>query len=163
MSVSLKYTLDDILAGKYPSYQTNKLKNRLLLEGIKENKCEECGLSDIWNGKKIILQLDHTNGQSNDHRLENLRLLCPNCHSQTNTFSGRNARRPERTKLQIKIDKSRQSGIVRRQQMIEERNKKLNIIENEPKTWGWVARVSKTLDISHTQVRRLYKKYGQII
>lgn len=49
----------------------------------------ECGISDEWLGQPVTLQLDHINGVFNDNRLENLRLLCPNCHSQTETFAGR--------------------------------------------------------------------------
>lgn len=48
------------------------------------------GLGDEWNGNKISLHLDHINGISGDHRLENLRFLCPNCHSQTKNYTGRN-------------------------------------------------------------------------
>lgn len=57
------------------------------------NKCENCGQTPIWNGAPLVLQIDHINGNSNDNRVENLRVLCPNCHSQTDTFSGRNLRR----------------------------------------------------------------------
>jgi Zn finger protein HypA/HybF involved in hydrogenase expression len=57
-----------------------------------DNKCHECGIRDIWNSKKLSLQLDHANGDGNDNRLENLRFLCPNCHSQTSTFAGRKLR-----------------------------------------------------------------------
>jgi Zn finger protein HypA/HybF involved in hydrogenase expression len=51
--------------------------------------CNECGIKDYWNNKKLSLQLDHVNGDGNDNRLENLRFLCPNCHSQTDTFAGK--------------------------------------------------------------------------
>jgi 5-methylcytosine-specific restriction endonuclease McrA len=51
-----------------------------------------CGQQPMWNGKQLVLILDHINGINNDNRLENLRLLCPNCNSQTPTFAGRNAR-----------------------------------------------------------------------
>ena len=51
--------------------------------------CECCGISE-WNGKEITLQVDHINGLANDNSLENLRLVCPNCHSQSDTFGGRN-------------------------------------------------------------------------
>ena len=54
-----------------------------------EYKCE-CGITDTWQGKKITLELDHINGINSDNRIENLRYLCPNCHSQTPTFRGRN-------------------------------------------------------------------------
>ena len=80
-----KINLDDILEGKYPQYQTFKLKNRLFKEGLKNNICEVCGISE-WQGMEIKCELDHINGKSNDHRLENLRILCPNCHSQTETY-----------------------------------------------------------------------------
>ncbi len=64
------------------------IKNRLINEGFIEYKCENCGIKE-WDGKPISLQLDHINGINNDNRIENLRLLCPNCHSQTKTFSGK--------------------------------------------------------------------------
>lgn len=64
-----------------------KLKNKLLKEGIKENKCEICGISS-WLDKELILQLHHINGVHTDNHLENLQLLCPNCHSQTDNFCG---------------------------------------------------------------------------
>lgn len=67
----------------------NLIKKRLYKLGIPE-ECSECGLTTIWNGKPITLQLDHINGIHNDNRIENLRIVCPNCHSQTDTFCGRN-------------------------------------------------------------------------
>ena len=61
-------------------------------EGKKEQKCEKCGLTE-WMGKPIVLQLDHINGDNRDNRIENLRLLCPNCHSQTETFCRKNRKK----------------------------------------------------------------------
>ena len=58
-------------------------------EQILENVCSECGITE-YNDKPIVLQLDHINGKSKDHTLKNLRLLCPNCHSQTDTWCGKN-------------------------------------------------------------------------
>jgi hypothetical protein len=66
------------------------VKRRVLREGILKNVCAECGLAPVWRGKPLVLVLDHINGVKGDHRVENLRLLCPNCNSQTPTFSGRN-------------------------------------------------------------------------
>lgn len=71
------------------SYKSSDLKKRLIKEGLKEDKCELCGCSNEWNGKPLILQLDHINGNHSDNRLENLRIVCPNCHSQTETFSNK--------------------------------------------------------------------------
>jgi hypothetical protein len=68
------------------------LKRRLLLAGLKEPRCERCGIAD-WLGRPLSLALHHINGDNRDNRLENLALLCPNCHSQTENFAGRNAGR----------------------------------------------------------------------
>lgn len=81
--------LNEILEGKHPQYQTYKLKNKLIKEGLKENKCEICFISN-WNGKPIQCELDHIDGNRTNHKLENLRILCPNCHSQTDTFRAKN-------------------------------------------------------------------------
>lgn len=78
-----------ILNGEQPQYQRRGIKRRLFAEGLKEEKCEMCGITD-WHGVKIGLELDHINGNSSDHRLENLRILCPNCHATTHTYRGKN-------------------------------------------------------------------------
>ena len=80
--------LKDILKENSP-YQSLKLKNRLLQEGLKEYKCERCGLTE-WQKKPIPLELHHINGNHNDNRLENLQILCPNCHALTDNFRGKN-------------------------------------------------------------------------
>lgn len=72
------------------NYNRTRLKRRLLKEGLLINKCYECGLDPEWNGKTLSLQIDHINGISNDNRLDNLRILCPNCHCQTSTYAGKN-------------------------------------------------------------------------
>lgn len=76
------------------SSTTRKIvKSHLLREGILKNKCSECEQTESWNGKPLVMVLDHINGVNNDNRLENLRMLCPNCNSQMDTFAGRNSRR----------------------------------------------------------------------
>ena len=67
----------------------NTVKRHLLQAGILKNVCEECGLQE-WLGRPLVMQLDHRNGVRNDNRLENLRMLCANCHSQTETYGSRN-------------------------------------------------------------------------
>jgi predicted DNA-binding protein YlxM (UPF0122 family) len=65
------------------------LKARLLSAGLKESRCEHCGIRE-WRGGALPFELHHINGDGEDNRLENLELLCPNCHSQTDTWGGRN-------------------------------------------------------------------------
>jgi predicted RNA-binding Zn-ribbon protein involved in translation (DUF1610 family) len=65
------------------------IKNRILKENLISYVCSNCGLNE-WNNKPISLHLDHINGKNWDHRIENLRFLCPNCHSQTETYTGKN-------------------------------------------------------------------------
>ncbi len=80
-----KIPLVDILNGGHPHFQTFKLKNRLLKEGILINNCSVCNINS-WNNQLINLELDHIDGNRLNHKLSNLRLLCPNCHSQTDTY-----------------------------------------------------------------------------
>jgi Zn finger protein HypA/HybF involved in hydrogenase expression len=84
-----KISLSEILKGEHPQYQTNKLRIRLIKDGIKEEKCEICGITE-WNNKKVSFELDHIDGNRTNHRLENLRVICPNCHSQTDNFRAKN-------------------------------------------------------------------------
>lgn len=67
----------------------SRLLRRLIREGYKEARCEACQQSE-WQGKPIPLELDHINGDPTDNRLENLGVLCPNCHALTPTYCGRN-------------------------------------------------------------------------
>ena len=80
---------DDEIFCENSLYKNGKgIKQRLFRKGIEE-KCAICGIKALWNGLDLVLQLDHINGISNDNRIENLRILCPNCHSQTETFCGK--------------------------------------------------------------------------
>lgn len=82
-----KTKMTDILSNKF-NFSRCQLKKRLIRENLIEYKCvgEDCGNTGEWLGKPISLELDHINGVNNDNRIENLRFLCPNCHSQTPTF-----------------------------------------------------------------------------
>lgn len=81
-------SLEEILQKDTP-YQSYKLRERLIKEGLKEHKCECCNNTE-WLEKPIKLELHHINGNHNDNRLENLQLLCPNCHAYTDNYRSKN-------------------------------------------------------------------------
>lgn len=74
------------------TYSRSKLKERLYKEGLKERKCEMCEQDENWHGKHISLIIDHINGNHKDNRLENLRILCPNCNATLDTHCGKNVK-----------------------------------------------------------------------
>lgn len=78
--------LEKILSNEH--FMTGQgLKRKLIAAGMMKDECSECSLQPLWNNKKLTLQLDHIDGDRADNSLKNLRLLCPNCHTQTHTFS----------------------------------------------------------------------------
>lgn len=176
----LKKPLAEVMT-KNSTYSTKNLKSRLLKEGSLENKCYICGQLPFWNGKGLVLRIDHINGVRNDNRKENLRIVCPHCDSQLPTFSGRNTARYSSEKMRkanpVKlcseckhaICSKNKSGMCRK---CFEKHKKSNpllygkvkwpskesleqMITNEPMT-----AIAKKLGVSDTAVKKRAKAYG---
>jgi Zn finger protein HypA/HybF involved in hydrogenase expression len=125
------------------------LKKRLISLGI-EYRCAgpDCIISDTWLGAPISLQLDHINGIYNDNRLENLRFLCPNCHSQTDTYAGK------KTRIE-KIDRRKQPQMARRKidwPPVDE-------VKSLIKCHGYRG-TSRKLGVSDNAVRKYVVRYG---
>jgi 5-methylcytosine-specific restriction endonuclease McrA len=80
--------IEILLVEDRPQTNRSHLKRRLLSAGLKDNRCEECALTD-WRGLPLNMEIHHVNGKGKDNRVENLKLLCPNCHSQTDSWGGR--------------------------------------------------------------------------
>lgn len=90
-----KKTVEDLLA---TGISQRNIKNRLIKEGYLKYNCSLCNINE-WRNKKLVLQLDHIDGVNTNNQLNNLRLLCPNCHSQTDTFTGKNVKRNKIQKI----------------------------------------------------------------
>ncbi len=153
-----KIPLEEILI-KNSSYQSRKnLKKRLIQAKILEYKCYECGL-ETWRDKPISLQLEHKNGDNTDHREENLTLLCPNCHSQTSTFAGKNNKREKKkrycNKCGKKISYGSKSGLcVKCVKHTYEYNIKNRKVKNRP------TKEQLLQEIEETNYCAVGRKYG---
>lgn len=159
-----KTPLSEILV-ENSSYNRNHLKNRLIKEKLLINNCYECGLGGVWNGKPLSLQLDHINGKNNDNRITNLRLLCPNCHSQTETFGARNHK-----KISLKckncsstVSKKSSSGLCRKcynQTLFKVARPTLNELIQSVSELGYV-KTGIRFGVSDNTIRKWIRNYNQ--
>lgn len=96
-SKGLSLTSNDKIFTENSRHSTGFVKKRIRKDNILPYECKNCGVTDSWMNRPLVLELDHINGQRTDNRIENLRFLCPNCHSQTPTFKGRNTNNGKKT------------------------------------------------------------------
>lgn len=132
------------------NYNRTNLKTRLLKEGLLENKCSVCGLGEIWNCKKINHQIDHINGIRNDNRISNLRMVCPNCHSQTETFAGKRLKKnfpaPDGWRVRDRVDSRKVNRPTR--------DVLCKLMSEHPMT-----HIGKMFGVSDNAVRKWAKRY----
>lgn len=135
------------------NHSRGAVKHRILKYKLIEYKCEQCGQLPIWNNKELVLVLDHINGIANDHRLENLRFLCPNCNSQQDTFCGKNL------KIIPKSDIKKEKLKLFKQKLIEERKIRILNSNIDFSKLGWVTKVAKLENTTIRVIQRFMRKY----
>lgn len=154
--------------------KSNELKKYLLDDKIFEYKCYKCNLT-TWNNLPIPLELEHINGVHSDNRLENLTLLCPNCHAQTETYRGKNIKKQNK-QVEEKVKEIRFknnclicntptnnekycSSVCQHKRLEKFDTSKENIIKLLKEFNGNLTQISKSLNISDNGFKRWCKKY----
>jgi 5-methylcytosine-specific restriction endonuclease McrA len=143
-------------------------KRRLIEAGLLSNECSSCGIGPEWNGKPITLQVDHINGDCYDHRLENMRILCPNCHSQTSTWGGKNSLIEKKTCVDCSTNITKKAArcqncanklIAKNLQQVTKIDwEKVNL---EKEVWEKpLTALSKELGVSDTAINKRCKRLG---
>ena len=121
-------------------------KQTILRDNLLEYKCALCGNTGEWNGKELVLQLDHINGVHNDHRLENLRFLCPNCHTQTETYG-------------TKKRKEESSYFIKNKELEKKRWEQIQQSNIDFSKFGWVKELSEIWGIASNKAGKYVKKH----
>jgi len=140
------------------------LIKKLINENLKEHKCEKCGNTE-WLGEPIPLELHHINGDNTDNRLENLQMLCPNCHALTDNYRGKKNKKEKYLCKDCgeEITKYSKSGLCKK--CIKKNNRKYNVPEKENlieafKQYKSFVKVGKNFNCSDNAVRKWCKKYN---
>lgn len=158
---------EEILVEHSTYSSSNHLRQRLIKEGILVNECLVCGVGSLWQNQELTLQLDHINGCNSDNRIENLRLLCPNCHSQTKTYAGKSSQKnkPQCSKCGSSIHSQSKTGICRscsqvgKRRKVERPSKEALAKLIQESTW---VEIGKKFGVSDNAVRKWAKQYDLI-
>lgn len=138
---------NDILFTEDSSKSRSIVRRRLLRDSLIPYMCSDCGLEPKWNNNPLSMVLDHINGVPNDNRIENLRFLCPNCNSQTDTFAGRNKKISSYNKVKHTIPRKRKFEILKEE------------LQELLKNNSYVS-IGKMFGVSDNAIRKRCKVFG---
>lgn len=141
------------------------LRKLIVSNNLLPYECRECKLSNKWNNKNLVLQLDHINGINNDNRIENLRFLCPNCHSQTTTYSGKNCNNINK-KDNLKLQRDLNKGFTDKELAAQLKQRKvvrpsLQILLDNLNKMGYTS-TGKLYGVSDNTIRKWIKYYEKV-
>jgi 5-methylcytosine-specific restriction endonuclease McrA len=135
-------------------YARHHIKRRVIEQRLIPYECSECGNKGKHNNKTLSLQLDHVNGNGQDHRLENLRFLCPNCHSQTDTYAGKGSKGKRKYVKDKEIIHYEEK--LKTDKALWEKLKKDETIKFGK--WGWKTRLCEKIGIKSQKVTPWLKR-----
>jgi len=155
-SNKVKHNLKDLLVKDFPyPFSMGNIKSKLFKEGLKNNICEKCGQGEIWRGDKISLILDHINGDRYDNRIENLRIICPNCNAALETHCGKNKKGNINLQKEIETASKINQNKIKLESI---KNKILNSNIDFTKH-GWRIHLGKFMDLSPQHCGKYIKKH----
>jgi hypothetical protein len=166
---SLKLTTDAVLTVGNRTYNATVLKRALASIGRDTRTCEECGQDEVWNDKPLVLHVDHVNGDRFDNRANNLRVLCPHCHTQTPTYarSNRDASTGRRKEYSYCACGNRMGASSMRCQLCNRKNSRpqrrypaADAIVAEIEACDSLSTVAERLKVSDAALKKHLKKQG---
>jgi hypothetical protein len=166
LSKQKTYSLENILISGSTYQNTSGLKKRLYKEGLKMPICEKCGQDEWWHDEKIGLILDHINGIHDDNRIENLRIVCPNCEATLPTHCGRNSKKGRKKRIRVRKISEDEKFNKKKNQSIKSRKVErppYELLKQQVKCIGHVA-TGERYGVSDNAIRKwikFYEKYEE--
>jgi hypothetical protein len=156
--ISFKYTLEDILVENFiGSVSGNHLKKKLYDINLKQPCCELCGQDENWITGKISMIIDHINGNNKDNRIENLRIICPNCDAALPTFKGKNKKKVNNSQ---KMVENMELNFHNEKEILIQVQEFIKILNNYPRDIHWRSRFCNEFKWSKTKLINFLIKHN---